>query len=576
MRWPTAVAMLLVVSLAGCANIPEQSTPQAVRNAETRSPNPVALPDPKADPYTLVRDFVGEGGHPDAAKGYLAEDAAAWQGDLPPMIVEDTFNATPLPPAERRVAGDEQGNQVTVVLTVTKIGRLGVDRAFIPAQGTEEYRVLVTRKHADDPWRIKTPPPNVVLITQSNFNTSYQQVNVYFFDPEFRVIVPDLRYVTAQPIGGAPARVIKLLLDGPSDSLDGAVKTALSGIETSTNTVSDGDGAVVVNLTKLGDKSLEERQLIAAQVVLSLRGVTQARIRLLGDGHQLIADHTDWRPSDIPSYDAATKPNSDLPGLYTSPAGRVLSLRDGQAIPGQAGNGELKVLSAAQSIDGKALAVVNEAPGGVRLRIGPLGGQLPEVDLKAATLTRPTWLLGPANTAGGNEVWTVQDGVDVVRAVRTGNDTWAASQVNASELHSYGIITDLRLSRDGVRLAAVINGLVVVASVVRTKDSVSIRSPRALHRNKVVDVIGLDWRGPDALAVLTDDGNRPVVNMPIDGFTFTPYNGANLAPPITAIAAAPDREVIVTDRSGLLATAEVNQIWRSLQQVPGARPFYPG
>lgn len=574
-RWRiVGVLLAAVLAVAGCANIPEQSTPQAVQNGGAKTPAPAAEPNPKADPFQLVRDFIGEAGRPEAAKSYLT-DPNAWPAEAPPTIIAETFNATPLPPLERKAQGDEQTNEETVVLTVSKLGRLGADRAFIPAFGTEEFRVVVSRKTNADPWRIQAPP-NVVLITQSDFNASYQQVSLYFFDPELQVIVPDLRYIVAQPADGAPNQVIRLLLDGPSDTLDNAVKNMLAGADTRTNTVSDSDGAVQVNLTKLGEKTLEERQLIAAQVVLSLRGVTQARIRLLVDNHQLIADHPDWRPSDIPSYDAATKPNPDLPGLFTTGAGRVHSLRDGAVVPGQAGSGELKVSSAAQSIDGKSLAVVQEVPTGARLRIGAFGGALPEVDLKASTLTRPTWLLGTSNSATGNEVWTVQNGVDVVRVLRTGNDTWAPLPVNASDLHNFGTITDLRLSRDGVRLAAVINGSVVVASVVRTKDSVAIRSPRALQNSEVKTAVSVDWRNQENLAVATGDRNRPVVNIPVDGFKLDAYNSANLTAPVTAVAAGPDRDVVVTDNTGMLAASEINQVWRSLLQVPGARPFYPG
>ncbi len=571
------VAVLLAAALgaAGCANIPEQSQPQAVPNANAKAPTQAAQPNPDADPYQLVRDFIGAAGNPEAAKGYLT-DPKSWPADAPPTIISETFNATPVPPLERKGQGDGQNNEVTVVLTVSKLGRLDADRAFIPAFGTDEFRVVVSRKDGADAWRIQVPP-SVVLIRQSDFNISYQQISVYFFDPELRVIVPDLRYIVAQPSEGAPNQVIRLLLDGPSDTLDNAVKNMLAGADTRTNTVVDAeDGAVEVNLTKIGEKTAEERQLIAAQVVLSLRGVTQARIRLLVDSHQLIADHTEWRPSDIPSYDAATKPNPDLSGLFTAQTGRVYSLRDGAVLQGPAGNGELNVASAAQSIDGKSLAVVHEAGGGARLRIGALNGALQAVDLEASSLTRPTWLLGTSNSATGNELWTVQNGTDIVRVLRTGNDTWAASPVNSSDLRRFGTITDLRLSRDGVRLAAVISGLVVVASVVRTKDSVAIRNPRAVQSSEITTAVAVDWRNQENLVVATGDRNRPVVNIPVDGFKLVAYNSANLTAPVTAVAAGPDRDVVVTDSIGMLAASEPNQVWSSLLQVPGARPFYPG
>jgi hypothetical protein len=572
-----AIALAALVT-SGCANIPEQSSPRALPNGDVESPGVVTPPDPNADPYELVRGFISKAGNPEAAKTYLTEQARQrWPVDSPPTIIEETFGTTPAPLQERRAQGDEQGNQVIVVLGVTKIGRLGADRAFIPAVGPDEYRVLV-RREANGQWRIDNPP-DTVLITLPDFNNVFQRVSVYFFDPDLQVVLPDRRYVAAHPAGGAPAQVIQLLLLGPSDVLEGAVRTLLNDDTTIlTNVVPDADGALVVNLTKLGDKTAGEKELIAAQVVLSLRDVTTARIRLLVDGRPLVAGHGDWRPSDMPSYDALTKPNADLPGLFVADQ-RVHSLRDGNPIPGPAGAGEYQVRSAAQSIDGKSLAIVQATSAGVRLRVGGIDSVLlPEIDLTANTLTRPTWRLGTSTDAGSNEVWTVQNGADVVRVLRTGDGSWDPSPVNASELALFGVISDLRLSRDGVRLAAVVDGRVVVASVVRAKDSVTVRAPRELQGELVANVVGVDWLNQDTVVVATRDSSAPVVSISVDGFAVDRYNSANLNAPVTAIAAAPDRDVVVTDNRGMWTTSEVREVWQ-LQphhEVPGAWPFYPG
>ncbi|HEV8560616.1 MAG TPA: LpqB family beta-propeller domain-containing protein [Actinophytocola sp.] len=579
--WLAAVAAVLTVlfmSLSACANIPEQSTPQAENNDAGPTPNPVPGPDAKADPFALVRGFVELGGNPEAAKAYLSEAGrSAWPGDNPPTIINDNFGTVPLPVSERKIQGDEQQTlDVTVVLTVTKVGQLGADRAYTPAFGTAEYRVVVHRPAVGEPWRIQVPP-DTVLVTSPDFNRSYKRVSLYFFDPDFRVLVPDLRYVAAEPATGIPPRVIGLLLDGPSDTLRGAVKTEIGpDAEMRTNAVYT-DGALVVNLTKIGDRTPADRTLMAAQIVLSLREVTQGRIRLLVDQHPLVDGHGDWRPSDLPSYDAATRPGPDLPGLYTV-NGRVFSLRDGAPVPGQAGNGELRIQSAAQSVDGKTLAVVQDVPSGARLRIGAFGGALPEVDLAAPTLTRPTWMPGTANSAS-NELWVVQNNFDVIRMVRTGNGTWVPSAVSALDLKPFGTITDLRLSRDGVRLAAVANGQVVVASVVRDKESVSIHSPRVLQGNEIRGVIGVDWGSQDTIVAATGARTQPVVNIPVDGYSIEPFSSANLgSSPVTAIAAAPDREVVAADRTGMWTVSDVGQVWRlqAQHQIPNARPFYPG
>lgn len=580
-RWlitATVALTALFTALAACANIPEQSTPQAENNAAPATPVAVPEPDAKADPLNLVRGFVGQAGNPEAAKAYLTEAGRqVWPADGPPTIISDNFGTAPLPISERKVAGDEQqALDTTVVLTVTKVGQLGTDRAFTPAFGTAEYRLVVHRQAVGEPWRIQVPP-DTVLITSPDFLHSYKRVSLYFFDPDLKVLVPDLRYVAAEPVAGIPPEVIALLLEGPSDTLRGAVKTQIGAeAEMRTNAVY-ADGALVVNLTKIGDRTQADRALIAAQIVLSLREVTQGRIRLLVDGHPLVDNHGDWRSSDLPFYDAAIKPGPDLPGLFSAPNGRVYSLRDGLPVPGPAGNGEIKVQSAAQSMDGKTLAVVEEVPTGVKLRIGPFDA-LTEVNLHASTLTRPTWMPGPAN-GPSNELWTVQNNYNVIRLVRTGNGTWVPNTVSALDLRPFGTITDLRLSRDGARLAAVANGQVVVATVVRDKDTVSVRAPKVLQSNEIRGVVGVDWRTQDMVVVATGARNQPVVNIPVDGYSIEPYSSANLgSSPVSAIAAAPDHEVVAADRTGMWTVSDIGQVWRlqPQHQVPLARPFYPG
>jgi hypothetical protein len=581
----TACLAAALVITAGCANIPEESSPQAVPNAVAPQGATAADPDRNTDPIPLVRDFIGEAGDPDAARAYLTDEAKQkWQGGAPPTIIDETFGAGPPPPAEKKTEGDaqQQLTETTVVLTVTPIGRLGLDHAFIPMRHDPvEYTVVVRRAAVGQPWRIQVPP-DIVLITLPKFNTSYQQVSLYFFDSEFRVAVPDLRYIASKPPEGIPDRLMRLLLAGPSDTMKNAVRSALEpSTEMATNAVTDSDGALVVNLTKFGDKSADERKLIAAQIVLSLQHVTLNRMKLMVDGRSMVANHPDWRPGDLPSYDSLTKPNANLPGLFTTQAGQVRTLDTGQPVPGPAGSGELRVQSAAQSFDGSLLAAVTEAPPGVKLRIGEYGKALGEVDLEASTLTRPTWLLGMSTDgSGSNEVWTVKNGGEVVRVVRTANNTWATSQVNASQLKAFGAITDLRLSRDGVRVAMVANHKVVVASVVRSRDSVTISSPRILREEDVKDVVGVDWRSQDVIVVASGGRqNLPVASMPVDGFQVDHFNPADVNKnPLLAIAAAPDRDVVVTDSRGMWTTSEQLQLWQlpTVHREPYARAFYPG
>jgi hypothetical protein len=565
---------------AGCANIPEESTPRAVRvGAPQVSDAPEQPPTPNLNAFDLVREFVRRSGNPEAAKAYLTKRASNnWVGDSKPNIIHDTFGTLPLNTVDDKLSGEDQGGvedtRVTVVLRVTQVGRLGTDAAFIPAIGQEEYSVGVVRE--DGQWRIDVPPRDVV-VPLADFDTSYREVTVYFFDPDLRITVPDQRYVLEQPTSGLPTRVIAVLLSGPSDSMRRSLASPLDGIGARTNVVPDPDGTLVVDLIPLGDKSDNQREQIAAQIVLSLQSVTSARLRIKGDGQELIQGHGDWRLSDLKQYDAPTKPNPDQPGLLSA-GGRLRTLRDGKAIEGPAGDGEYDVVSAAQSIDGSQLAVVTRVNGRLRLRVGRYGEQLQEVALDATTMTRPSWRVSTAEGQPASEVWTVEDG-NVVRVVRTGDETWTSVEVSASELDKFGPFTQLRLSRDGTRVAMITtSGKLVVASVVRDKDSVSLTQPKTLQTTMIIAAVGVDWRNQHTLVVATEQTTLPVINVTVDGFAIETYDSNNLQFPVKEVTAASDRDIVVTDSAAVWMVSGLGQVWRQVKngQGPWAIPFYPG
>ncbi len=582
MKRRTRIGLLAcaVLLFAGCANIPEESTPHAVRDNQPLVTEAAEQP-PTANlnPFDLVREFVKRSGNPEAAAMYLTKKAKGeWPGDSKPYVIHDTFSTVPVSNGDQKQSGEDQGGvesgRVVVALRVTQLGRLGPDNAFVPTIGTPEFKVDVVRENGQ--WRIDDPP-NDVYVPYAYFKSSYRPVTVYYFDPDRRITVPDQRYVPAAPAAGLPDRVIKVLLSGPSDSLRRSVVSPLDGIGARTNVVPDDDGSLVVDLNPLGDKSKEQREKIAAQIVLSLQTVTSSRLRIKGDNQDLIPGHGDWRLSDIKQYDAATKPSPDQQGLIVS-GGRLRELQDGKPVPGPAGNGQYNVESAAQSIDGDQLAVVTKVDGKLRLRVGRYGEPLQLVALEATTMSRPTWRVSTGDQ-DANEVWTVEDG-NVVRVVRAGDETWRSVEVNASSLNeNFGDITHLRLSRDGTRAAIVTSeGWVVVAAVVRDKDSVSLSMPRTLSPTMIVNAVGVDWLNQDTLVVATEQPQMPVINLSLDGLTIDIYDPNNLQLPVRAVTAAPDRDVVVTDSAAVSVVSGLGQVWHRLQngQGPTAIPLYPG
>jgi hypothetical protein len=571
-RRPVLLALLLVLAgLAGCASVPESSPVQVLRRVG-EGDAPVLPPGPAdgSNALDLVRGFVyASGSSPDrhgAARRFLAPEATDWDDGVGVTVLDEQFD-TVYPSAV-----DPQSDVRTVRIRGTALGRLTPGGWFEAAQAPVQLDLTVVRR--DGQWRIARLPTGV-LVRLSDFRINYRTVKTWFVDPVRRAVVPDLRYLPGIPARAQAARAIELLLAGPSTALQGAARSVLpTNAQLRSNVVTSPEGALIVDLTQIGDLDEEGRQLLAAQVVMSLAEVSVGRVRLLVDGAPLLPDRPDLTRDDVAS--AAAEPASAAVPALVVYGGRVHQLTGGQpdtALPGPIGNGELAVQSAAASPDGRRIAVVVAGGTRRRLLIGSLEGSTSPVGLDAATMTRPSW------TSTGTEAWTVLDTSAVARVLLDGDGTPRISRVDAADLTELGPVQDLRLSRDGLRVAAVVRGGLYAAAVARSPDGdVAIRNVRALRPTDLGEVVAADWRAAETVVAVSRRSGGPVSQVSVDGLTWDLVPSSNLTPPLRAVAAAPNRPVLVTDQGGVWSFAGGDlETWRQVVGgVPDAVPLYPG
>lgn len=572
------VGVAVAVTVAGCASIPGETLPQHANLAGgATAAAAVAQPARNATPLDIVRGFVVANGDPSgqhaAARVYLAPTAQdTWnQGTAPSVVdvIDGTFSTE---------GPDYQGKDAaTVVLRTHLMGTVGPNGAYQPAtadQASDFRLTLHLRGQSGSQWRIVDPPAALVVI-RADFQRYYSQVSVYFFDQTWDVLVPDPRYVLADPASGVVARIVQLLLDGPSGSLKNAVQDAIpADVTLKTNVVRSADGVITVNLNSLQDQPSNTKQLMVAQMVRSLQGYSSSVV-VESEGQPLIPAHVNWRFADLPTFQTYINPKAT--GLVVA-HGRVLNLTDGNPIKGPAGDGAYNVTTAAESADGTQLATVTAEPdGGHALRIGGLNtAEAPAKGITASQFTRPSW--APSDSAGdpSRSLWTVADGT-VLRVVNTPQNSWVATPVDASALAPYGTITDLRLSRDGVRVAIVAGGSLLVGAVVADQGAVSIRQVRPLQPS-VTSISRVDWLNQGQLVVATSQSGAPVQTVSVDGMTLDPYTSANLYTAVTDVAALDGQPVLVVNASGLWESTDLHQPWQPVPhaQPAGAIPFYPG
>lgn len=575
--WWCALLSAVAFVAAGCASIPGETMPQRA-DLQGAGTTQAGIPQPPKDedPLDLVRGFVDNNADPAnlhaAARAYLARSAqATWNlndsSDSSVTIIGDTFST-----AEGQNDSTNPG-LFHVVLHTTLIGSLAADGSFSAPAMTGDNQISVdVKKQSDGQWRIINPPKSLV-ITQSDFARYYRPVSVYFFSPGWDVLVPDPRYAVSEPPGGLPGRIMQFLLDGPSAALRGAVLNAIpADASLKTNVTELSDGVINVNLNAMPDEQSSTKQLMIAQIVRSLQNYGSS-VTVESEGVELVPGHLKWGQNDLPVYTPLFGASATTLVVAHN---KIYNLSDGHPITGPAGNGDYDVVTAAQSMDGQELATVTPAPsGGDELRIGPFKGFGEVVkDLTATTFTRPSWEPGDAAGDPSRAVWTVADGL-VVRVVDTPQGGWTASPVDTSDVP--GPITDLRLSRDGVRVAMIAGGRLLVGAVVADQGSVSIKQVQQIQPT-LTGVTKVDWLRQDQLIVATDNPDQPVLSVSVDGEKVDPYNSANLTSTVTAIAASQTGPVIAVDSAGMWASTDINDYWTVVphNQPAGAIPFYPG
>ena len=569
---PVLLALLLVLAgLAGCASVPESSPVQVLRRVG-EGDAPVLPPGPVdgSNALDLVRGFVyASGSSPDrhgAARRFLAPEATDWDDGVGVTVLDEQFD-TVYPSAV-----DPASDVRTVRIRGTALGRLTPGGWFEAAQAPVQLDLTVVRR--DGQWRIARLPAGV-LVRSSDFRTNYRTVKTWFVDPVRRAAVPDLRYLPGMPTRAQASRAVELLLAGPSTAVHGAATSMLpANAQLRSNVVTSPEGSLIVDLTQVGDLDEAGRRLLAAQVVLSLAEVSVGRVRLLADGAPLLPSRPDLTRDDVVSLIAEPVPAA-APALVVY-NGRVHQLNAAQpdtALPGQVGNGELAVQSAASGPDGRRVAVVVGEGNRRRLLVGALEGSAVAVGLDAATMTRQSW------DPTGAEAWTVLDSATVARVRFADDGTPRLGRVDATALTALGPVQDLRLSRDGIRVAAVVRGGLYAAAVARSPDgTVAIRNVRSLRPADLGEVVAADWRAAETVVAVTRRSGGPVSQVSVDGLTWELVPSSNLTPPLRAVAAAPNRPVLVTDQGGVWSFAGGElETWRQVVGgVPEAVPLYPG
>jgi hypothetical protein len=272
-------SVALSVALAGCGGLPSAGSVTAGSQINDDVELDIGFapqgPVPDSAPVEIMQDFILAATNPQndyaIARQFLAGTfASEWDPDEIVLIRSGSPSTTIL-------------SETSIEYSFPSTASAGSDGRYVEVAEAETARRSFTFVQEEGQWRIDSAPPGIVLSADS-FERVFTERPLYFFDPSFQFLVPDLRWFPNRP--GINNRVAASLLQGPTSWLGQGVLISEfpEGTTLGDELVSIDSGIASVDLseqarqTTAKQRDLMRQQLSAslgnvASVVLSINGV---------------------------------------------------------------------------------------------------------------------------------------------------------------------------------------------------------------------------------------------------------------------------------------------------------------
>lgn len=287
--------ILMIFSLAGCANVPTNS---AIREGALLG----AVSDGSI--VRVIASFPQDGMTPDEIVTGFLNASASSENDFRiarEYLVPDkkiTWNPTQVIKVYEGEGLLNSLQENTIIFSAPSISTIDdKSRAVLSdlnSQIVEEFRLV----EIEGQWRIDSVPEGL-LISNADLNRSFVTFPLWFPDSSLKTLVPD-NVVLPRSATGTATRLMQLLLAGPSEKLAGAVKSAFPvGTNLSLNSVPVSNGLATISLNE-NVLSAEPflRELLSAQIVKTLTRIPEIRsIRINVGSQPLVVPDTPIRQS---------------------------------------------------------------------------------------------------------------------------------------------------------------------------------------------------------------------------------------------------------------------------------------
>ncbi|KQM60532.1 LpqB family beta-propeller domain-containing protein [Agreia sp. Leaf210] len=499
-----AMASLTVLLLAGCVGIPSTGPVEKGDVLATSDEIDIIFQPsgPRVDESQedILRGFIRAALNPlnnfDVARSFLSKNFAdQWKPDAG-VTIDQSGRST------------QKISETSVDLKLSPIATVDANGEYSTVPSAAPVSRSYTFVQEDGQWRINTAPDGIVMLS-TEFAEVYSSYPLYFFDPSYQRLVPDVRWFP-RVASNTGTRIARALINGPSAWLGGAVVSAFpEGTGVTSVPVDAGVASVDLSGPVLdsSEATLERMQVQLRSSLLALSGV--ATVRLTVDSTEVpLSTSSDSGPITTPRVDSrALVLRSGQFGFFTGS-----SLTPVEGISDDVASLDATSIGLSDSVPGLQLAAVGTAAGVYAVAPASTPGIVDD---------RPG-LIAPSIDPEGF-VWTVPSGspldIRVSAAGRTPSSftaTWDGA----------GQIVSLDVSRDGARVLAFLTmdgePRLVVASVFRDKDGTptGLGEPVDLAEGQGTAV---DATWVDSLSVasvtLTPSGDNSIVQQQIGGTT---------------------------------------------------------
>ncbi|MFT4260631.1 LpqB family beta-propeller domain-containing protein [Microbacterium sp.] len=519
-----AAAMLVV--LAACSGLPTSGDVRSGLALGTSPDDPDILPQASgpidgAGPQRIVEDFIEAAITPtdnwQVAQSFLTPAfRSLWRPAAGVLIDEGKESRIYTAPGDDVVTDAADGDTVEIDIAFDQVAVIDETGAYSEAIGGVTLPFVVEK--TDGQWRIAQAPHGIVL-DQARFPRVYDDYPLQYFDQSWTRLIPDVRWLPRRAT--IATTITQSLIEGaPSPWLDPAVQSAFpSDVTLARDAVPiDSDQVAEVALSRSAqqlDPVTLARMRTQLQETLDAAGVQVSQVRFLVDGRALDAGVVKVEADEADSATIAMKEGAfgTLAGSTVTAIGDISGEIEGIAEP----------IAAVDVAVDDSFAAVHLADGRV---YRAASGQVDELDAAVG-------LISPSVDVHGF-IWTVPSNAPA--QTTAWQDASTAHQV-ADAWKGMSAITAMRVSADGVRVAAVVDDggqiWVAVAAVIRDDSGAptALGEPRLLAEisTRATDLV---WLGPDRLGVLVEEDGPKFLTQIVGG------PGSTEVAPVDAVSLA--------------------------------------